>query len=305
MECWRVESIEGCWPLCVSHLLPERKRPMKAANPVVRAAFARAVRHSSTLRRARRLCRWVRTPSALNELYQALIHEALPTDAPEPWRAAMTEGGSELGELQRGMPRLSVSTIPSTTTIEQIVIDGRPVVRSFQRIRLDPGVHEVIVSAAGIDRRQHVDLGQGEHRELVFDLSAATAPSGTGTQPAVAKAEALGPATSTPHRGWVWAAFGVAAASVAIGATSGVIAISGTRKLDQPCNDGGPCSEAEFERDKATAQRWALTATLATVIGGIAAGAGASLLLLESSRAESRSLRVTLTPNQLLLNGAF
>jgi hypothetical protein len=168
----------------------------------------------------------------------------------------------------------------------KVTIDGEPVAAGMERVAVDPGNHEVVVSTTGGERRTTVRLGAGE----------STAP--VSLDPPKKEREKERPAPpgdlepSRSDDGWStmqWVGVGAAGAGaigLGVGAVFGVIAAGKKSDLDAKCVDYPRCPESQRADVQSTYDDASSAATISTI--GILAGAvlvagGVTLFLLSPS----------------------
>lgn len=158
---------------------------------------------------------------------------------------------------------------------------------------VDPGLHVIVVSAPGRQRRTYeITADSGQLRAVavapgppaaasLFSLDGAAAPPGTapGTAGLVATSASTAPARPGRRLGWGLVAAGGAA--LAAGTYFGLQALSARDEADRACASGGAANRCwatanqSLDRDR----RWSVAADVAFVSGALAAGAGLYLLL--------------------------
>ena len=197
--------------------------------------------------------------------------------------------------------RLAADAPPSTT----VSWDGGPASLLGVPIRVDLGVHVVVVASPGrAPRRYDVELIEGERR--VLDV-APTAPIGATTTP-LPDSHPAATTGGSPLRTLGWVTIGVGAASVVAGTVFGIEAIS--RKSDARCPSNA-CGGGGDPDTLRAAVRAGNLSTAFFVVGGLLGAGGVTLLVLAppspSVDAGASSVRASLTvaANGLSLQGAW
>ncbi|HTV22868.1 MAG TPA: hypothetical protein VMG12_29460 [Polyangiaceae bacterium] len=216
-------------------------------------------------------------------------------------RAAALE--PKLSRLQINLADPSVSVLRNGDALSAAVLGSAiPVDPGSYRIEAQaPGklswTKEVVVRGAGAVVKVDVPA-------LEDDASAAVAePSATPSEPA--PLTDASPPMTVEHgteRTWAWVLGGVGVASVAAGATFGLLASSNWSKAKDGCSDYPfDCDDdAVSQADDASTQ--ATVATVAFVVG--AAAIGTSVVLFATSGDEP-SAEVAFTPTSVSLRGRF
>jgi hypothetical protein len=169
---------------------------------------------------------------------------------------------------------------------------------------VDPGEHEVVVSAAGRrDKAFRVALALSERKELVLTAGEPlpAAPSSTPVAPAP-RDDAKGP----PLVGYVLAGVGVV--GVAIGAVTGVMALDRKATMkDDGCDPDGKTCRTQTGVDAASSgEILSTTSTVAFAVGGVSLGVGAYFLFFTGDDAKGAG-RSSPTPmaRGVVIRGAF
>jgi len=214
---------------------------------------------------------------------------------------AQENAKKERRELASKMPKLSVTAprVP-TATPPELHIDAEPVPWPALDVPLDPGKH---VLAAKFGRESHdevVTLSPGQKLTIELPFGQAT-PTATGTEKNAEPEDESGKRGLSPL---AWTAFGVGAAGLIVGATTGTLAIVNTNTLKGMANNPNNDDYENLKND---------THTMATVsdIGFIVAGAGAllgvtfALTLNKGGKKDSAALELRPAGTGLRLSGTF
>lgn len=210
--------------------------------------------------------------------YERLAAEPLPSSAPLLFRKAQDSARARLRELGGRTPSLLVrvsGALPSQVTAK---LDGQPLdVASGVALRLDPGAHKVEISAEG--RAPFTRTITLPEKGGVVVLEAPLAPraeAGEAPQKAPAAKGSILPGVVT---------LGAGGALLLVGAVTGGISLSRTGALKDRCPDNR-CSPSD-QPDIDAARSMATTSNVTFTLGGLAAAAGAVLLLWRPGGAPS------------------
>ena len=85
------------------------------------------------------------------ETYRRLNNTNLPADASVPFRAAQTQGQTELPQVEARIPQLRVDVVPPNTDGVEVQIDGVPLNAALVGVSrpINPGEHKIVASAPG------------------------------------------------------------------------------------------------------------------------------------------------------------
>jgi tetratricopeptide (TPR) repeat protein len=237
----------------------------------------------------------------------------------------VAEVEATLGALEARTARV---TFPPTTVDFEVTVDGRPLVPitvggrtflfatdeaplarpRFERattLVLDPGWRRLRARNSAGETPLEIELTAGVEVTVAWP-PAANGPPATKLAPTLAPAPAApGPRVSTPAesqrlelgsvppsrpnlRPWAIGSFVLGGASLVAGVASGLIAMSAKDDLDAACQENGGCPEDMAD----TIDRFELNSTIANVAfvtAAAAAGAGATLLIIDgASRSSAR-----------------
>lgn len=201
--------------------------------------------------------------------------------------------------LQAALPRLTIRVDDSAVAGLVVKRDGAPLVASELGVGIpvDPGEHQIDAEAPG-----HVPF----HARLSVVPGASalvTVPAlervGAPPTPAVAPPETPSAGTAPPsgQRTLGFVTAGVGAVGLATGSVLGLMALSQHRAALGDCPSQGGCSSREGVSANERALDFATGSTVAFVVGGVCAAAGAALYFT----APSSSSGVRVTPQQIAL----
>src|SRR5262245_5307340 len=168
---------------------------------------------------------------------------------------------------------------------------------------VDPGEHDIVVSAAGRrDKAFRVSRALAERKEVVVTAGEALPAAPAEAPPAPQREVAKGP----PLVGYVLAGVGVV--GVAIGAVTGVMALDRKATMkDDGCDSDGHTCRTQTGVDAASSGEILSTAsTVAFAVGGVSLGVGAYFLFFTGDEAKSAG-RPSTTPSArgVVVHGAF
>ncbi|MDB4883504.1 MAG: hypothetical protein JWL95_2270 [Gemmatimonadetes bacterium] len=237
------------------------------------------------------------------ELLQRVVREPLgPNPAPVFTQAVARAQKA----LQAALPKIgNLRVVVSPPAVKAtLAIDGAPLQESLIGVDrpTDPGSHVVSASAAGyLPAKVDVVLAQGETKNveltLVVDPDApkeAPPPPVAGPSAPVAPPEE--PSTGG-SRAPAFAAFGVGAVGVVIGAVAGGLALSNLSSAESDCGADHKCRAGSAgASDLSTARSMATVSTVGFIVGGVGLATGAVLLLTRSSGSPSSTTSAASRP---------
>ncbi|MBX3207764.1 MAG: hypothetical protein KF764_22125 [Labilithrix sp.] len=169
-------------------------------------------------------------------------------------------------------PKLATLTI-SVSTAARVKLDDADISSSSINVplKVNPGKHEIVATLADDEKRETIDVKEGETKTVELTLAGAPPPPpGTGKPPPGSDE----PARETSTSSLVWIGGGVAAAGLAVGAVTGLMAFGIHGDVAARCEGGTRCptdTHADIDRGE----------TLGTVstVGFVVAGVGAAVLV--------------------------
>jgi hypothetical protein len=236
---------------------------------------------------------------AARALYQRVIDDKLPEDAPDPWRSAQTEAAGEKSALR--IPRLRVAVIgPADAVVE---IDGRMVTSSelSKPIEVDPGKHVIQATRPGAPSiQEEIDVEPGAERDV--KLTFRDTPPKPRPQP-----QPVTPIEGDTKGSLVPGIVVLSLAGVAaiVGAVTGGLALdkASTVKdgcVDDDCTGANAAAGTELAEQRDDALTFAHVSTASLVIAGVAGAVGVVLIVVRPGGTEVRASATGLT-----LRGAF
>jgi hypothetical protein len=204
-----------------------------------------------------------------------------------------------------------------------IKVDGSPLASQLigEASPLNPGHHQVVGDWAEKHVTVEVTLAVREQKQITLKFDgqetpgSTTAPAHAGAPPSVAGtarvASESSPADVTANeapsrRTLAWAALGSGGAALALGAVTGVLAMSKRSELDKnpSCADDHVCPrQLSSSVDGLNTLR--TVSTVGFIAGGVLAGAGVVLLLTAPKATEAPRAALFVSPTSLGLAGQF
>jgi tetratricopeptide (TPR) repeat protein len=249
-------------------------------------------------------------------LYQTVLQEDIPANAPWVWRKAVKDAQQEIAALA---PRLAWLTItlkgPSDASL---TVDGRALPASIigARSAADPGEHSFSASASGyITKEAKLTLTAGTEATLELELLPEPPPVVVVSAPPEAK-----PARELEHKitrdhTLAYVSFGVGGVGLATGAVAGILWLNARRDIVASCG-GLTCdafaSDAEKSRRAQDKRRYDTLGTISGVgfaVGLAGTAAGFAFLLFqpkaEAAPAKAVSWAPYWGPTSLGVRGTF
>ena len=178
-----------------------------------------------------------------------------------------------------------------------LTIDDRdvPVVGLSVMRKVNPGKHLVVARVDARERRETIELKEGETRELTLDLTAVEAPKVV----APPKKVEVKPTTSP----LVYVGFGVAGAGLIAGGITGLIAMSRASSVREQCVDGKcpPSTHDDYDSGKTVGN----ISTALFVVAGVGAVIGVIGLLSKPKIKEGPTVSLYFGPLSTGLVGSF
>lgn len=216
---------------------------------------------------------------------------------------ALAESRNPLNDVQRTellsviqrssefLARVELSVSPAHATVK---VDGAlPYRDQAGKLLLDPGTRELVVTAGGhaTDRRR-LTLASGQVLRVALTLRSAAAYVAAQPRRAQPSDSGISPATVVMYSG-----FALGAAGLAVGATTGLLALDRAGELEDSCAQN-ECSETE-RSDYEDGQDLATVANIGFIVAGAGIAAGVVGLLLQSDAPESEErapVQVSVSP---------
>lgn len=265
-----------------------------------------------------RMGRWLEARAT----YRRILEEQLLPYAPREFFEAQKESRQELEALEPRIPTLRIVVIGIPADAAHATIDGAGVPVDTP-IALNPGHHTVAVTAP--DREpsaRTVTVHERRAVEEIFELPPLGAPPAEpapATTPPAAPAAvpsappppppSLPPAPppqeslSRPSYVPAIAAFGVATLGLGVGVVTGALTLSEVAELDQRCPD-----RRCYDNAAGAYESTDTLSTLSTVgfaVAGVAAAAGAALLVWPPTRRDPAQAALVLAPTAVAVRGTW
>ncbi len=172
----------------------------------------------------------------------------------------------------------------ATDNTAKVTIDGDAVPNGTERVAVDPGSHEVVVTSSAGERRTNVRLGAGESSAPISidppKKEIEKKPPGD-LEPA--------PATSDGWSNMQWlgvGAAGIGVISLGVGTVFGIMAANKKSSLDEQCPNYPQCPESkrsDVQTMYEDATGSATVATIGVIAGAVLVAGGVTLFLVSPS----------------------
>lgn len=275
------------------------------------AAYQAVPAPSLKLYRARCLRKIGKLVEARN-LYEQIVLEALPKDAPSAYVQAQTEAKSELDALRKRIPILQIVTSGVPPESIRAAVDGRSAPIRDERIELNPGDHvvDVISTRAKLPERRSITLTEGSAERLSFVL---VPVSGAMPIEEPTPLPASSPKTKDESGSIIPGLFvlGMGAVNVGVGGVLGILSMNKVEDIRSRCAQNVCKPEDEPAADAARVMGNVATVNLA--VGAVGLAAGTTLLLFRGgipqkmgSRGNGiQSFDVAIGPGSIGFTGTF
>jgi hypothetical protein len=235
------------------------------------------------------------------DTYKKLVDETLsPALSPGFKKAqekSQSSGSKELTQLEGRIPKLSIAVEGPEDAM--IFIDGQPAESSQE---VDPGEHEVLVTASGWDDgKQTVTIRERDSRGVTIILQ----QTASSLETVPADQDMSGDALPIPPI----IVMGVGVVGLVVGAVTGGVALSKASELNELC-PSNPCA-SENESLKDDANTMGTVSTIGFVAGGVLLAGGGAWLIYElmaspaDEPASDEHLTLRFGPGHLGLFGRF
>jgi hypothetical protein len=259
-----------------------------------------------------------RTEEALGQLVEAremcLSIARMPVEADETHLS--TDARAEAADLaQKLAPRIPSIVVRvaglSQGEAAEVSVDGArvPPESLGETRKVDPGTHAVAVKRGDETESSQVTVGEGENKEVILTLKALPAHQGGihVEPPPPRHDQPPPPPPPPPSHTAAYVAFGVAGAGIAVGAVTGLMAVSGASTLSHECPDYRCPPSAHGDLDSTTTLGTVSTITFG--VGIVAAVVGIYSLSSHATPASSASSSATVSPllglGSLGVHGSF
>jgi len=245
---------------------------------------------------ARCLARLGRVVEAVDK-YEETLRVPLDAGAPEAFQRAVAEASAEVESARARVARLELRLPADAPAGTVVLLDEKPVPAALLGVPtpVDPGAHRLAARAPGRALyRSDVNLPEGSQKTVDITLEAPSARAGVSEPSSAPRAGGHRASAVTI------ALLAGGGAAIAGGTVAGIAALSHKASLDAACKPGCPARMADdlsgFRRDRTLSY-------LGFGVGLAAAGAGAYLLLHESS--SGSQLGAVALPGGAALAGRF
>jgi len=210
-------------------------------------------------------------------------------------------------EIEPRIPSITIKLkgVPDAAS-PKVTIDGHAIVAATIGVarKHNPGAHEIVVVAGSVEKKEKIELAEGEDKVVEIDLAPAPAP------PEAPKDEPKEtPEPPPPPKGTsplVWIGFGSAAAFLVAGGVTGALAFSRASSAKDGC-DGNRCPPSTHD-DIASSKTFGNLSTISFALAG--AGVIVGVIGLYSSKSDPPTVTTTsvglfVGANGLGLTGSF
>ncbi|MES1175202.1 MAG: carboxypeptidase-like regulatory domain-containing protein [Myxococcales bacterium] len=226
------------------------------------------------------------------ELYRTVEEKLSAKDE----RIALAHARAE--SLAARVPKLTLQLAPGAPK-DSTVRDGQVELGSAAfgiALPLEPGAHELIVSAPGYEARSFpITLSVGQAQTLVVSPGRAVHAAPPAAPPAIAWKPDAEPKSGSETRSLGFALGGVGVAGLGVGAVAGILVLGKQHTVDAECRPDKSCSAAGVSA-ASSGHTLQVVSNVGWVVGAAALGAGAYFLLTSGpSTAPKTSLSVSST----------
>jgi hypothetical protein len=247
------------------------------------------------------------------DLYDKLIAEKLPKDAPPAFVDAKRLGESERKALEQAIPTVLIVITGAGAKSPRATVDDVMVADLSKEIPLNPGFHVIEVTARGAaPAAENVTLNEGSHIEVKLELKPKARLADAEPGPRKSKPGARPKPGGREGGSFVPAqvAFGLGVVGLGVGAATGIITLNTVSDVKSRCT-GNLCLATDKEEID-TAHMLGNISTAGFIVGGAGVAAGVVLLLVrrgggDPSTAASAAGEIGLgiTPGRAWISGRF
>ena len=195
-----------------------------------------------------------------------VLHMAAAAGEPEAFARARSSAEELNRSIEGRIPSLRID-VRGATTAPDVTVDDVAISAAVLKFpyRLDPGHHVVVAKTARGTARAEADVGEGETKDVVLQITEVAAP---------VSQEPIAP-PSKPARGPNMVAivgFSVAGAGVIAGTVTGLLMFSKKSALNDGCLDKQcpPSTRSDYD----AAYTMATVSTISFIVAGVGAGVG-------------------------------
>jgi len=191
-----------------------------------------------------------------------------------------------------------------------VTIDGNPILAATIGVprKHNPGTHEISVTVGALQKKEKVELAEGESKEVTIELAAPAAKEPPKEEPKPKPEPDLPPPSAKTTSPLAWIGFGSAAAFLVAGGVTGALAFSRASSAKDAC-DGTRCPPSTHD-DIDASKTFGNISTVAFALAG--AGVVVGVIGLYSSPQDKPatagrgpSVGVFVGANGLGLRGSF
>lgn len=221
----------------------------------------------------------------------------------EGLRPIEEEATARATALEPRLARLTIVLAPSAPKDAVVERDGVVLGAPSMGVALplDPGAHTILVRVQGReDATTQLTLGEGEAKRVELEAGAPLAGALHATSPV------REPASTSALSPLVFVGFGVAAAGLAAGSVTGLMALGAGSDAKTSCPDLR-CRDASALDDIETGRTLGMVSTISFIVAGAGAAVGVYGLLWAkpSATKPSPSVGVSIAPTSVALRGSF
>lgn len=227
---------------------------------------------------------------------------------PEKYGQAREEAKKLAEQLEPRLASLKIvlTHAPSGAT-PKVTIDGVEIhAATIGMVRKNnPGKHEIVVVVGKVEKKESVDLAEGESKEITFDLAPSEAPPKPVEDPHDKPPEPVEPAPPEPTKTspLVWAGYGAGAVFLVGGIVTGALAFSKAGEAKEGCVDGRCPPVTHDALD--VSRTWGTVSTISfglALVGGVVGTIG---LFTHKSPDQPATVSLRLGPGSLVVAGSF
>jgi len=261
----------------------------------------------------------------LNQLRAAveLYERALAMQPNELWKGdaqqqAQAEAKQELAALKPRIPTLTIE-LDGLVLSDAVTVDGvnLDVAGLNQPQPLDPGAHVVVATRKGKSVTRRVELAEGQHEtaRMRFEpetsspvvatsptVTGALTPSHAGAQPNMVAT----PQTKTTTQQYaMWTNFGIGAAGLIVGTTTGLMALGKHSSLKDSGCTSDECFDSDLQSQMDSYNKLRPIAAAGFIVAGVGAAAGLTLWLTKPKQESPTSVSLVIGPGLLTAQGRY
>jgi hypothetical protein len=232
------------------------------------------------------------------EKYREVIATELDASSPQVHRDARKKAVPELAELLEAIPTARAIVKGPGAADAKLLMDGKllDVSQIGEKMSLDPGHYRFEARIEDRKAVREIDLERGQDERVVLHLpepEVSSPPPVEGGEDSDALAWQIGG----------WAAVGLGAAGLAVGAVLGAIVLDEESDLEARCPDRRCPPEAHDDAKSFDGKR--IGSTVGFIAGGVFAAAGVTILLLAPGGPAEVAVQPLVGPGFVGLRGAF